>query len=86
MLLFLRFSMDHMYDVVANVDDYKHFVPWCRNSKITETKPGHMRAVLEVGFPPLIERYTSILTVARPNLVKVGLYMIVFNSILLHAI
>ena len=63
--------MDHMFDVVANVDDYKYFVPWCRNSKITETKAGHVRALLEVGFPPLIERYTSILTLVRPNLVKV---------------
>eukprot|EP00795_Rhopilema_esculentum_P014453 gene14453-5515_t len=62
--------MDHMYDVVANVDDYKHFVPWCRDSKVLETKPGHLRAVLEVGFPPLVERYTSILTLVRPNLVK----------------
>ena len=68
---FCRFSMDHMYNVVANVDDYKHFVPWCRNSKIIETKPGHLRALLEVGFPPLVERYTSILTLVRPNLVKV---------------
>ena len=64
--------MDHMYDVVANVDDYKHFVPWCRDSKILETKPGHLRAFLEVGFPPLIERYTSILTLVRPNLIKVS--------------
>jgi len=62
--------MDHMYNVVANVDDYKHFVPWCRNSKVIETKPGHLRALLEVGFPPLVERYTSILTLVRPNLVK----------------
>lgn len=60
-----------MFDVVANVDDYKYFVPWCRNSKIIETKAGHVRALLEVGFPPLIERYTSILTLVRPNLVKV---------------
>eukprot|EP00112_Aurelia_sp_Birch-Aquarium-sp1_P017425 Seg404.5 transcript_id=Seg404.5/GoldUCD/mRNA.D3Y31 product="Coenzyme Q-binding protein COQ10 A mitochondrial" protein_id=Seg404.5/GoldUCD/D3Y31 len=66
----LGFSMDHMFDVVANVDDYKYFVPWCRNSKIIETKAGHVRALLEVGFPPLIERYTSILTLVRPNLVK----------------
>ena len=65
--------MNNMYDVVANVDEYKYFVPWCRDSKIIETKPGHLRAVLEVGFPPLIERYTSILTLVRPNLVKVWL-------------
>ena len=63
--------MDHMFEVVANVDDYKHFVPWCRNSRVVETKGAHVRAVLEVGFPPLVERYSSILTLVRPNLVKV---------------
>lgn len=73
--------MNNMYDVVANVDEYKYFVPWCRDSKIVEIKPGHLRAVLEIGFPPLVERYTSILTLVRPNLVKVWFYVIVIHLI-----
>ncbi|XP_033639625.1 coenzyme Q-binding protein COQ10 homolog B, mitochondrial-like [Asterias rubens] len=64
------FSMDDMYDVVSSVDKYHEFVPWCLQSVIKSRKAGHFKAGLEVGFPPLVERYTSTVTVVKPNLVK----------------
>ena len=63
--------MDQLYDVVANVDDYKHFVPYCQVSETFEASETYARANLAVGFGPVTERYTSILTLTRPNLVKV---------------
>lgn len=69
---FFRYSMENIFSVVADVDDYKNFVPWCRNSSTFARKPGHFKAKICVGFPPLLsERYTSIVTVVPPNLVKV---------------
>ena len=70
-LIYRRYSVDQLYDVVANVDDYKYFVPWCVASKTFEQSETHARADLEVGFPPISEKYTSVLTLARPNLVRV---------------
>jgi len=64
------YSMDQFYDVVADVDKYEDFVPWCIQSDVFQRSDSHARANLKVGFPPVTEKYTSVLTFARPNLIR----------------
>lgn len=48
-----------MYELVANVGEYRLFVPWCSRSAVLSRRGQVLRAELEVGFPPLLERYVS---------------------------
>ncbi|XP_036945096.1 coenzyme Q-binding protein COQ10 homolog, mitochondrial [Acanthopagrus latus] len=62
----LEYTPEQMYNVVARVDQYQHFVPWCKKSRVVKGRNGDIRAELEIGFPPISERYTSEVTVV-PN-------------------
>ncbi len=43
--------------MVAKVEDYNQFVPWCVRSRVTKPAVNnYMEAELEVGFQVLVER------------------------------
>ena len=57
MVVCLRYSQEQLYAVVAGVEHYKEFVPWCQRSDIIDKKPpGFVVAELEVGFKLFVER------------------------------
>ncbi|XP_029997908.1 coenzyme Q-binding protein COQ10 homolog, mitochondrial [Sphaeramia orbicularis] len=62
----IGYTPEQMYNVVANVDQYQQFVPWCKKSRVMKSQNGDIRAELEIGFPPIVERYTSEVTMV-PN-------------------
>ncbi|XP_076755323.1 coenzyme Q-binding protein COQ10 homolog B, mitochondrial [Xylocopa sonorina] len=64
------FSMEQIYDVVADVQNYKHFIPFCKKSDVVFKSDEMLKANLVIGFPPINESYTSKVTMVRPRLVK----------------
>lgn len=61
--------MQQMYNIVADVKNYKKFVPFCKKSRIVVEEPGYLKCELQVGFPPIVESYTSHVTLIEPYLV-----------------
>lgn len=67
----LGYPKEHLFEIVARVEDYHHFLPACTKSVVTLRKPTFIKADLEIGFPPMIvEKYTSHVDLVRPTLVK----------------
>ncbi|XP_044754157.1 coenzyme Q-binding protein COQ10 homolog A, mitochondrial [Coccinella septempunctata] len=64
------FSSEEMFNVVADVKNYDKFVPFCTKSTVHSESTNNLRATLEIGFPPIIESYTSNVTLIRPKLVR----------------
>ncbi|VDK19488.1 unnamed protein product [Anisakis simplex] len=64
------YTAEEMYDVVANVKEYPQFVPWCRDASIKVITPNLFTADLQIGFPPILETYSSRITTNKPNIVR----------------
>lgn len=58
--------------MVAAVDLYHGFVPWCQRSEVLKHYPdGSFDAELEIGFKFLVESYVSHVELNRPKSIKV---------------
>ena len=45
--------------MVADIDTYADFLPWCSESRVIDTTADGCVAEIAVGFPPVHERYVS---------------------------
>ncbi|CAI5488002.1 unnamed protein product, partial [Closterium sp. Naga37s-1] len=62
----IGYSPEQVFDVVAGVEHYSAFLPWCVGSHVLWRAPDGMEAELEIGFHMLREKYLSRVTYKRP--------------------
>lgn len=67
----LPYSPAQMFDLVADVERYPQFLPWCIASRIREREPGMLVADLVIGFKMVREKFTSRVYLQRPDDIRV---------------
>lgn len=65
----IGYTREQLFDVVANIESYRLFVPACRRSDVVQKSKDRITARLEIGLPPLLESYTSTVRLDKPRLV-----------------
>ncbi|MBP7066463.1 type II toxin-antitoxin system RatA family toxin [Ferrovibrio sp.] len=58
----LPYRPEQMYDLVAGVEHYPAFLPWCIGARIRERNDNLLVADLIIGFKMFRERFTSRVT------------------------
>ena len=61
----LPFTADQMFDLVADVEHYPEFLPWCLGTRITKRQPKLIEADMLIGFKLFRERFGSRVTLDR---------------------
>ncbi|XP_055701584.1 coenzyme Q-binding protein COQ10, mitochondrial isoform X2 [Phlebotomus papatasi] len=64
------YTEEQLYTVVADVENYENFLPWCKQSHVYGKREGFLKGDLIIGFPPFSEKYTSNVTLNRPRFIK----------------
>ena len=61
-----------LFDLVAAVDKYPEFLPWCVDARIRRREENLIVADLVIGYRMFRERFTSTVTLDRPNRIDVS--------------
>jgi coenzyme Q-binding protein COQ10 len=64
----LPYTPEQMFDLVADVDRYKEFAPWCVGSRVNKRESAQVfYADLVIGYKLIRERFSSKVHIDRPN-------------------
>lgn len=67
----LPYTPEQLFDLVAAVDRYPEFLPWCQAARILRREENGFTAEVVIGFKMFRERFTSRVTFDRPNAITV---------------
>lgn len=68
---FVPYRPDQMFDLVADVGRYPEFLPWCAGARVRHRDERLLIAELMIGFKMFRERFTSHVTLERPEQIHV---------------
>jgi ribosome-associated toxin RatA of RatAB toxin-antitoxin module len=65
--VFLGYSAEQMFDLVARVEDYPKFLPWCGGVKVLEQSDDKLVACLGINFHGVKQSFTTSNVNTRPT-------------------
>jgi coenzyme Q-binding protein COQ10 len=67
----LPYTPGQLFDLVADIERYPEFLPWCVGARIKERRPDLVVADLIIGFRVFRERFTSRVSLCPPGRIDV---------------
>lgn len=67
----LPYSAANMFDLVAAIEDYPAFLPWCKDARIVSRDARMVVADLVIGYKMFQEKFTSEVILDRPAAITV---------------
>lgn len=67
----LPYTPEQMFDLVADVEKYPQFLPWCSACRIRKREGNVILADLAIGYKMLKEKFTSRVDLQRPHHIRV---------------
>lgn len=67
----LPYTPQQMFDLVAGVEKYPEFLPWCLASRVTKREGDVFYADLVIGYKMVREKFTSRVTAHAPDHIHV---------------
>jgi coenzyme Q-binding protein COQ10 len=68
----LPYTAEQLFDLVADVERYPEFLPWCMGARIRERKSNEIVADLIIGYRMIRERFTSRVVLDRAKRIDVA--------------
>src|SRR5437588_6459827 len=68
----LPYTPEQLFALVADIERYPEFLPWCVGARIRERKPDLIVADLIIGFRMFRERFTSRVALDPPRRIDVA--------------
>lgn len=68
----LPYSREQLFDLVADVDKYPEFLPWCIGMRVRSENDTMLVADMMIGFKAFREVFTSRVALQRPDRIDVS--------------
>jgi len=68
----LPYTPEQMYALVADIERYPEFLPWCVAARLRERRADFVSADLVIGFKMFRERFTSNVKLSPPGRIDVA--------------